>query len=342
MSIDEWDGSNWMRDLAPQIGRLPLSRLVIPGTHDAGTFSIPPEGARIAGAQDDSDTEQFVGLPPEFVVGTQVAQGLTWTEQFDAGIRYVDFRVVCDPDGMFIVHTFRGQPIADALREIAEWTSAHPAEVVFLDVQKNYGCAAQSYERAGRMVSGNDVLTTLVTDAFGSTLAPRPSSGTATITLEALVRAGTNVVPFLIDTPFAVSADLWWLRAGNRLPDGAGMTNVWEPIITMPEMYARLVELGPTFAGRGESQLLLGALTTSPMFPRESGIATWYRQWQAGTQVGSLRDFVVERVLPSMPEMIAGAAAAGYNVISTDFPELGDWPGGASFARLVVEQNRRR
>ena len=120
------------------------------------------------------------------------------------------------------------------------------------------------------------------------------------------------------------------------------MTNVWEPIITMPEMYARLVELGPTFEGRGASQLLLGALTTSPMFPRESGIANWYREWQAGTQVGSLRDFVVERVLPSMPEMIAGAAAAGYNVISTDFPELGDWPGGASFARLVVEQNRRR
>lgn len=54
-----------------------------------------------------------------------------------------------------------------------------------------------------------------------------------------------------------------------------------------------------------------------------------------------MRDFVVERVLSSMPEMIAGAAA-GYNVISTDFPELGDWPGGASFAPLVVEQNRRR
>lgn len=342
MSIDNWDGANWMRDLAPQVGRLPLSRLVIPGTHDAGTFSIPPKGARIADAQGDTVTSQFTGLPPEFVIGTQVAQGMTWTEQFDAGIRYVDFRVTCEPDGMFIVHTFRGQPIADALREIAAWTVAHPAEVVFLDVQKNYGCATQTYDSLGRVVSGNDLLTTSIADAFGSSLAPRPPTGDASTTLDELVRAGTNVVPFLIDTPFAESSDVWWFRDGNRLPDGAGMTNVWEPIITMPEMYARLVELGPTFEGRGASQLLLGALTTSPMFPRETGIANWYREWRAGTQVGSLRDFVAERVLPAMPEMIAGAAAAGYNVISTDFPELGAWPGGDSFARLVVEQNRRR
>jgi hypothetical protein len=45
VSIENWDGANWMRDLAPQISRLPLSRLVIPGTHDAGTFSIPPDGS---------------------------------------------------------------------------------------------------------------------------------------------------------------------------------------------------------------------------------------------------------------------------------------------------------
>lgn len=337
--IGEWDGANWMRDLAPQIGDRPLSQLMIPGTHDAGTFSIPATGARIADAQGDVGTAQLGITPDEFEIGTQITQSMTWTQQLEAGIRYFDFRVVCDPDGMFIVHTYRGQPILDALREIATWMAAHPTEVLLLDVQKNYGCATQSYAESGLTQLGNDALTAMVRAEFGAALAPRPASGDAMTTLNSLIAAGTNVVPFLIDTAYAESSDMWWLRAGNALPPGAGMTNVWEPIPTMPEMHARLVELGPSFAGRGASQLLLAALATSPMFPKDVGIANWYRDWQAGVQVGSLREFMTEMVLPSMPEMIAGAAAAGYGVLSTDFPELGQWPGGATFARLVVEQN---
>lgn len=339
MSITRWDGANWMRDLASQIGDRPISQVVIPGTHDSGTFSFPSVGAQIAARQGDTGTAQFEGLPPDFVLGAQVTQSLDWVSQLEAGIRYFDFRVVCDPDGMFIVHTFRGESVGRALGEISTWMRAHPHEVLLLDVQKNYGCATQTYDISGRTTVGNDVLTQLLETAFGNALARRPVSGDAPTTLNSLVASGTNVVPFLIDTAYASHSDVWWLRAGNELPDGAGMTNVWEPITTMPAMYARLVELGPSFAGRGASQLLLAALTTSPMFPKDVGIANWYRDWRAGVQVGSLREFMTERVLPAMPEMVAGAATAGYSVLSTDFPELGKWPHGASFARLVVEQN---
>lgn len=339
VEIDDWDGANWMRDLAPLIGDRPLSRIVIPGTHDAGTFSFPPSGASIAVAQGDTGTAQFEGLPPEFVLDAQVTQTMDWAEQLDAGIRYFDFRVVCDPDGMFIVHTFKGQSIGRALGEIAEWMRAHPREVLLLDVQKNYGCATQTYDISGSKVLGNDALTDLVRVAFGNALAPRPASADAPTTLNSLVAAGTNVVPFLIDTDHASRSGLWWLRASNALPPGAGMTNVWDPIITMPEMYDHLVAAAPAFDGRGASQLLLGSLTTSPMFPKETGIANWYRDWRAGRQVGSLREFVTTAVLPDMPRMIEGAAGAGYSVLSTDFPELGRWPGGRSFARLVAGQN---
>lgn len=337
--IEDWDGANWMRDLAPQIGDRPLSRVVLPGTHDAGTFSFPASGASIAVAQGDTGTAQFEGLPADFVLGTQITQTLDWVGQLEAGIRYFDFRVVCDPDGMSIVHTFKGQSIGRALGEIASWMRAHPHEVLLLDVQKNYGCATQTYDIDGTRTLGNDALTELVETAFGNALARRPASADASTTLNSLVDAGTNVVPFLIDTVYAAQSDRWWLRASNALPSGAGMTNVWDPILTMPEMYTHLVERGPEFAARGASQLLLGALTTSPMFPKETGIANWYRDWRAGQQVGSLREFVTMNVLPVMPAMVEGAAAAGYSVLSTDFPELGSWPGGMTFARLVAGQN---
>ena len=336
----DWDGANWMRDLNSVIGDRPLARLRIPGTHDAGTFSIPRRGAVVADAQGDTGTTQFEGVPEDFVLGAQITQDRTFTQQFDDGIRYLDFRLVCDPEGMFIVHTFRGAPVEEALAEIASWSSAHPDEVIFLDVQKNYGCSSQTYvAKGGGAHSGNEAFTELVAIAFGSSLAPRPSSASADTTLNSLVAAKTNVVPFFIDTSFAGSTDMWWLRSSNDLPNGAGMTNIWDPITTMPEMFTFLESEGPKFNSRGSSQLLLASVATSPMFPKETGIAKWYADWKAGAQVGSLREFITKFVLPEMPEMVSSLAGAGYNVLSTDFYELGNWSNGASFAQLVVAQN---
>lgn len=337
-SVVVWDGANWMRDLAPRLGERPLSELVIPGTHDSGTFSFSLDGLRIAERQNDTQTAQFQGLPDEFVLGTQVTQTQTWTEQLDAGIRYFDFRVVCESDGLFIVHTYRGQPVDRALSEIAAWMRAHPKEVLFLDVQKNYGCTEMTVSPDGRPQLGNDVLTRMVDDAFGSSLARRPPSSDASTTLNSLIEAGTNVVPFLIDTGYAMKSDVWWLRAWNTLPEGAGMTNVWEPIITMPEMFAALRDAGPQFSSRQQSQLLLASVATSPMFPRETGIANWYRDWRNGSQHGSLREFIVAEVLPTMPQMVESLAEAGYNVLSTDFYERGQWSQG-TFAQMVAERN---
>ena len=335
-----WDGENWMRDRAEHIGDRPLSQLRIPGTHDAGTFSIPRSGAVIAAAQADTGTAQFAGIPEDFVIGAQLTQNTTFTEQFIAGIRYLDFRVVCEPDGMFIVHTFRGMPIVDALTEIAAWTAGHPQEVIFLDVQKNYGCASQMYPGAnGVSIMGNDFFTQLVAQSFGSTLAKRAESTDSKTTLNALVSEGTNVVPFFIDLEYAQRSEVWWLRSSNMLPPGAGMTNVWDPITTMPEMFSFLEAQGPNYAERGDSQLFLASVATSPMFPKETGIATWYSDWKAGRQVETLQEFIETTVLPDMPRMIKALAQAGYNVLSTDYFNLGNWHGGISFAQLVADQN---
>jgi hypothetical protein len=294
----------------------------------------------IAAAQADTGTAQFAGIPEDFVIGAQLTQNTSFTEQFNAGIRYLDFRVVCEPDGMFIVHTFRGMPIVDALTEIAAWAAGHPQEVIFLDVQKNYGCASQMYPGAnGASILGNDLFTQLVAQSFGSTLAKRAESPDSKTTLNALVAEGTNVVPFFIDLEFAQRSEVWWLRSGNTLPPGAGMTNVWDPITTMPEMFSFLEAQGPNYAERGDSQLLLASVATSPMFPKETGIATWYSDWKAGRQVETLQEFIETTVLPDMPRMIKALAQAGYNVLSTDYFNLGNWPGGISFAQLVADQN---
>ncbi len=339
VTVDSFDPERWMEDLAPQIGDRPLSELHIPGTHDAGTFSLSRTDPVLSVAQNDAPTDQFEGIPLLRVADYVYTQNLSFAEQLDLGIRYLDVRLTCEPDGMYIVHVFRGEPMVDALDQIATWVDEHPAEVVLLDVQKNYGCDEQTYEQDGRQVSGNDAFTEAVRNAFGARLASRPAGADVVTTLDGLVAAGTNVVAFFIEPSYAEQVPEYWLRTSNALPPGAGLMNVWQPIATMPEMFSHLVSEGPSFAGRGPSQMTLAALTTSPMFPKETGISACYRASLEGGCVSSLRQFVTERVLPAMPVMVATAADAGYNVLSTDYFELGQWPGGASFAQLVVEQN---
>lgn len=339
IAVESFDPEHWMADLAPQIGGRPLSELRVPGTHDAGTFSISRTDPVLSDAQNDAGTEQFEGIPPLRIADYIYTHDKTFSEQLDLGIRYLDFRLTCDADGMFIVHVFRGEPIADALDEIATWAREHPAEVVFLDVQKNYGCSQQMYDQGGSQVLGNDAFTALVHDAFGSLLAPRPPDADSDTTLDGLVAAKTNVVAFFIDLPYAQQVDDYWLRTSNALPPGPGLMNVWQAIPTMPEMFSHLVSQGPTYADRGRSQMVLASLTTSPMFPKETGIGTCYRASLEGACVSSLQEFVRDHVLPAMPVMVTAAADAGYNIISTDYFELGDWPQGKTFAQLVVEQN---
>ena len=63
---------NWMQILRPDIGNLPLNRIIIPGAHDSNTYSIPKVKALSAFAR---------------------CQGKSLYSQLCSGIRFFDIRV---------------------------------------------------------------------------------------------------------------------------------------------------------------------------------------------------------------------------------------------------------
>ena len=116
--------SNWMKRLwelseknTTAQNKLRIGDLVLPGTHNSGSYSIPnPLG------------------------GLAKCQNLSILEQLHAGIRYLDLRVAEHEDHLYVFHSIlKGSLFQHIVYQIKEFVEAYPTEFVVLDVQPEYG-----------------------------------------------------------------------------------------------------------------------------------------------------------------------------------------------------------
>jgi hypothetical protein len=137
--------SSWMKDLAPVIKHKPLRDLVIPGTHDSATYkigsfsTIAPKGD-IPQWVDVVYASPFIGWGVKKIIANWArAQDKSITQQLEAGIRYLDLRVVRWKDDKFYTcHSLYGESLSDVLNEIKIFTEAHPEEILILDFNHLY------------------------------------------------------------------------------------------------------------------------------------------------------------------------------------------------------------
>ena len=112
----------WMGDIDSYIANTSLNRVVIPGTHDAGTYSA----SGLAQAQDQS-----------------------LSQQLDGGIRHFDLRPCLtssttggkDPKVITSLSICHGiaqvNDMQAVLTDVHNWISTHPKEIVILDMQNS-------------------------------------------------------------------------------------------------------------------------------------------------------------------------------------------------------------
>ena len=90
-----------------------IFELMLPGSHDAGTYSYPLRTFVIA-----SDWFQ--------------TQDFSFYEQLMHGVRYIDVRVA-EMDGEFVlIHMFKCVNMREALLDVRRFLQEHPTEVVVL------------------------------------------------------------------------------------------------------------------------------------------------------------------------------------------------------------------
>lgn len=145
--------ATWMADLQQYLTGLALKDVIIPGTHDSGTYDLgwtfaPDTPAWAPYAEWGSAAAAAALLAPIGLLGAavvaearnfSVAQDRPISDQLNEGIRYLDLRVAPDSQGdLYLLHGFWGPAVADVLGQVLAFLQANPQEIVILDFNHFY------------------------------------------------------------------------------------------------------------------------------------------------------------------------------------------------------------
>ncbi|XAH25448.1 hypothetical protein AAFF27_09715 [Xylophilus sp. GW821-FHT01B05] len=158
-----------MHDLAYKLKikdflRVPLCRMALPGTHGAGTYGIPAEGAKLQLTPDASPVVRAL-----FARGLQatvrdwtMSQAGSLLDQMNAGARYLDLRVAGEvllgpsmsPERIApaLCHSFRSIRVSDALEQVEVFLRANTREVVIIDFRGFHGVNGQQHVEVVNML----------------------------------------------------------------------------------------------------------------------------------------------------------------------------------------------
>ena len=147
-----------MKDLPSAKKSKPIAELRIPGSHNAGTYTLY-KSKGLAADQDESAQDLVKGLYEENLfpwpfrkIGTALGWTLTtfvygWSRnqkvsikwQLKRGVRYLDFRIGVENGNLRTLHGLWGPLIKGQLEQVNDFLDDNTEEVVILYFQSFYG-----------------------------------------------------------------------------------------------------------------------------------------------------------------------------------------------------------
>ncbi|KFP87403.1 PI-PLC X domain-containing protein 1, partial [Apaloderma vittatum] len=180
------ENSKWMSQLPEKLWDIPLYNLALPGSHDTMTYCLDKRSV----SGNESKLLKYLNkwLPcivRPIIMKWSTTQVLTVTEQLEAGVRYLDFRIAHkanDPSvNLYFVHmVYTTVTVQDTLWQILRWLETHPLEIVILAC-RNFDGLTKKLHR---------LLVAYIKEVFRSKLCPR----NVVPTLRTMWRRGYQVI----------------------------------------------------------------------------------------------------------------------------------------------------
>ncbi|KFP04212.1 PI-PLC X domain-containing protein 1, partial [Calypte anna] len=133
------ENGQWMSQLPEKLWDIPLYNLALPGSHDTMTYCLDRSSAV---SSNESKMVKFLSkcmpcIVHPIIMKWSTTQVLTVTEQLEAGVRYLDFRIAHKAHdrsmNLYFVHmVYTTVTVQDILWEVLRWLETHPREVVIL------------------------------------------------------------------------------------------------------------------------------------------------------------------------------------------------------------------
>jgi hypothetical protein len=231
----------WMEKLGSVIAGFSLRELVIPGSHDSGTWGLDdrfwaddqnvsetifdidgyvPWHVEAHGQWVEHHTTWWPHIPywtydvtltphAQYMYSFARTQPYDFNAQLNNGIRYFDMRVLNDGDGLYLIHTLRGPSVFDEIDEINDYLRANPYEIVILDFQHFY---TQGGDGSTIPDYWNRQLIEYIQHKFGDLLVPPPADVNQ-LTVGNVWASGKQVIVFYAQNPpSGVDTSLFWSR----------------------------------------------------------------------------------------------------------------------------------
>jgi hypothetical protein len=174
----------WMDDMSPTLSTKSISEVVLPGSHQTGSYGINRRSSLVPGSNTWLKRLSKVPLLRRFALGVVASWSKTGSlsicEQLELGIRYLDISVTAGStasppigrsngvdiddltDDLWMENTLLSEPLSDAIQELAAFLRASPREIVILNV-KHVSTLSDAHSKA---------LVELLLTYLGNKLAP--------------------------------------------------------------------------------------------------------------------------------------------------------------------------
>ncbi len=145
--------ADWMKKMSATIGPLKLNQIVLPGTHDSGSYSIAdtadysPDAPNFVKKIEQIST-WLANLIKPIVAGWARSQCDDFKQQLESGVRYLDLRTSLHTSSnvMRVVHAMYGCKIDVVLTSIKEFLALYPNEIIILDFNHFYNMTTSSHQ----------------------------------------------------------------------------------------------------------------------------------------------------------------------------------------------------
>jgi len=193
--------ANWMSQIPND--RI-LNQLIIPGTHDSGTYDIKPQSKFSLSPDDPLPIwfEEISNILPKSIVRPIVAawsktQPYSILQQLNNGIRYLDFRVCLYQSHFYLCHALISVRLKTALKQIQTFIQQNPSEIIFLDINHIYNVTTPAQETQ---------LVQLIQNYLGND--EIPNTYHVTDTMKTIRASNRNVIIFM-NSQQSVANNFW-------------------------------------------------------------------------------------------------------------------------------------
>ncbi|XP_028331553.1 PI-PLC X domain-containing protein 1-like [Gouania willdenowi] len=194
--------TDWMSQLPTELHSLPLFELALPGSHDSMSYDLDINSSIIE--PDGLKKFSKIYCVRKIIKSWAITQEEPITKQLDAGARYFDLRIARKPKDpiptrLYFYHgLYTRTDVETALRNINDWASMHPKEILILSFSHFEGFDSQI---KGKL---HDHLISFIKTLFGTKLVNTSSS----LTLKSCWDQNKNVI-VSYDYPTSQHPEIW-------------------------------------------------------------------------------------------------------------------------------------